>query len=183
MNNTFGHYTQRIALWHEAGHAVAAHVFGLKIISLGLNPLPHCLVNQFGADKEQLGILLCAGAAASYAAFGFEWGQDNDYKIASQLGDLQVFRSKAHAFVKEHYDAIQHVVDELAGDYNPDVAERRVSQIRPQDPRYDALTELVEKSRPSKLLQSALGVAAGLQVKYPKAAARLASVGARLRFS
>jgi hypothetical protein len=148
-----------------------------------LSPIPHCLVNQYGADKEQLGVLLCAGAAASHAAFGHEWGQDNDYKIASQLGDLQVFKAKAHEFVIEHYDAIQHVVDELAGEYNPDALEKRVSQIRVQDPRYETLTELVEKSRPSKALQHALGVAARLQVKFPKAAASLARLGAKLRLT
>lgn len=180
MNNEkLRQYKSRIALWHEAGHAVVAHHLGLKVVSLGLTPLPHCLVDQAGVDNDDLGLLLCAGAAASDLAFGFEWGYHNDYEIAESIGDLETYRANARQFVRQHAAEIQYVVDLLSADIDDD--EARFNPLGPADPVAISLEILVEESAPSKTLIKALGIAAGFQTKHPKIAGFLAKAGARLR--
>jgi hypothetical protein len=181
MNNTkLRQYKSRIALWHEAGHAVVAHHLSLNVISLGLSPLPHCLVDQAGVDNDDLGLLLCAGAAASDLAFGFEWGYHNDYEIAQSIGDLETYRARAREFVREHAAEIQHIVD-LLGDDACDEDEARFNPLGPADPVGISLEIQVEESAPSKKLVRALSIAASFQCKYPKASALFAKAGAKLR--
>ena len=179
MNNNLRRYKSRIALWHEAGHAAVAHHLGLKVISLGLLPLPHCLVDQAGVDNDDLGLLLCAGAAATDLAFGFEWGWHNDYEIAKSIGDLEKYRAAARAFVKEHASEIQYIVDLLEAERDED--EKRFPELGPANPVAISLELLVEESAPSDKLIKALAVAAAFQNKHPKVAAFFAKAGAKLR--
>lgn len=203
MNNQFYAHrfnSPRIALWHEAAHAVAAHVLGRRVYSLGLDPLPHCLVNQIGLSKEDQGLLLCAGAAACIHAFGQPWGQHNDYAIAEKLGDLEEFKAKALEFVREYESEILFVVDQLAkdtyadrkyltrvygklyfgNDHNYNSGERDVVRLSDCHPAVEPLTKLVSRATPGKKLKWFLRKYASFQLANPAVISKFAKASARL---
>jgi hypothetical protein len=175
---------RRFALWHEAGHAVAAMSMGLKIVSFGLLPVPHCLVDHKRATKEQMGIPLCAGAMLNQHIFGFTWGHGNDFEMARTLGDLGVFKEKALALVKQNEQKAKLIVEALATEKSiPMVTQERECAVLPvTNPEHQLTLDAIRKASPSKRMIVALDVMARAQMKFPKAAAALASVSARLRW-
>lgn len=134
------HDSDRVALWHEAGHAIAALHYGRKVLSYGLDPLPHCLVNSLLLSKHKKGILLCAGAAMTEVVYGFEWGGDcTDWKMAEALGDLETFKKEARELVLKYRSEAKYLVDERLG--------RNCSLSSWEDDPEDHIRELSEDSR------------------------------------
>ena len=191
----------RIALWHEAGHAVAAMSMGLKIKSLGLYPMPHCLVDHRGATNEEIGILLCAGAMMTSHIYGIEWGTHTDYKMAESLGDLKEFKEKALALVTEHCAKARLIVDLLAngtrasGDnlvvrfgnklflrddhclYYP---EHPCALLEEGSDDHAAVSEMVSKTAPSGFMVKSIRFMANLNIKHPAKMAKLSALSAKL---
>jgi hypothetical protein len=175
---------RRVALWHEAGHAVAAMSMGLKIVSFGLLPIPHCLVDHKRATKEQMGILLCAGAMLNQHIFGFTWGHGTDFEMAKELGDLEKFKTEALALVKANEQKAKLIVETLCDQKQiPMATQERSCDVLPKsDPEHDATVAAIAKASPSPLMIKTLGFMARAQMKFPKAAAALASASAKLRW-
>ena len=189
----------RIALWHEAGHAVAAMSMGLKIKSLGLNPTPHCLVDHKGAASDDIGVLLCAGAMMTSHVYGIEWGSETDYAMAASIGDLSAFREKALVLVTENCAKGRTIVDLLArgtaasGDnlvarygnklfladdhclYYPEAPS---TTLCPDSADYAELEAMVIKTAPSGVTVKAIKAMEFLNINYPTAMAKLAAVSA-----
>ena len=175
---------RRVALWHEAGHAVAAMSMGLKIVSFGLLPIPHCLVDHKRASKEQMGILLCAGAMLNQHIFGFTWGHHTDFEMAKELGDLEEFKAKALALVKDNEQKAKLIVETICEEKRIPMAiqERSCDALPMSDAEHDATVAAIAQASPSERMIRALGIMAQAQMKFPKAAVALARASAKLRW-
>lgn len=141
---TTARFGNRVAMWHEAGHAVVAMHLGVKVFYYGLSPLPHCLVMPVGLSKHNKGVLLCAGAAMTKAMYGQEWGGDcADWRMAEALGDLEVFKAEAYELCLKLLPEAKYLVQQRMG------VEKRPEHLDPQwwgnDPEQD-LPELTQDS-------------------------------------
>ncbi len=174
-------YGGRVAMWHEAGHAVAAIKLRVKVRYLGLDPLPHCLVNQAGLTKHQKGVLLCAGAAMTKVVYGFEWGGTAaDYPMAEALGDLEEFKREAYALAYELVAEAKFLVEGRMGtwadaprpafygkDWYVDDVEATFPDLQPHDEHYAACVRVVEKARLGKFGRKAVMAMAKFQMAKP----------------
>ena len=193
MMHALQRYPERVAMWHEAGHAVVAMHYGLKVWSYGLDPLPHCLVNSLTLNKHQKGVLLCAGAAMTKVLYGFEWGGDvTDWKMAQTLGDLDVFKTEAEVLVEQYLPAAKFLVEGRLGKFEDDPRRREygpewvewlgpnpeadVDDLATDNPHYAVCVRAVEKARLGETGKAVLGKAASLQMARPKLAANLAAL-------
>ena len=170
----------RIALWHEAGHAAVAHFLGLKVVSIGIYPIPHCLVDHSGVSDDEYALLLCAGAAAAKQYCGWEWGCHNDYELASTLGDLEVYKARADEFVRKHASEIQHIVDTLDPE-GKHLDNTRFPELGHADPVAISIELLLEESAPSAKLAKSIALVAAWQTRFPKAASSLHRLVARAK--
>lgn len=192
---------RRIALWHEAGHAVAAMAMGLPIKSLGIYPMPHCLVDHKGVSDEDMGILLCAGAMMTSHIYNIEWGTDTDYKMASALGDLDHFRAKALELVKANCGKARLIVDELSAGTrsgSENLVLRYGSKLFLRDdhclyypelpcevleagtPEHTEVVSMVEATRPNKITVKVIRFLANMNIKHPAKMAKLSALTAKL---
>lgn len=104
--------SDRMIMWHEAGHAVAAMHYGRTVISCDVEPIPHCLVNSLFMSKNDKGVMLCAGAAMTQLVFGREIGGDvSDWAMAEKLGDLKHFKREAKYLCLQYMDEARYIVD------------------------------------------------------------------------
>jgi hypothetical protein len=172
------HYQQRIAMWHEAGHAIAAMHFGRKIHSYGISPIPHCLINSLFMTKHQKGILLCAGAAMTKIIFGFEWGGDcTDWKMAEALGDLDEFKAEAEEICKKYKSQAKYLTETRMGgntslhswETNP---EDGIRDLTEDMPFYDKCIEAAENAKLSDRSYKAILLMARFQIKWPRFTAK-----------
>jgi hypothetical protein len=156
---------------------------GLKVVSFGLSPIPHCLVDQTSCTDEQMGILLCAGAMMNERIFGFTWGHHTDFEMAKELGDLEEFKAKARALVKEHESKAKLIVETISGQRDiPMVTQERFCEVLPADhPQHDEILESISKWSPSKAMVKAIGLMAQWQMAFPQAAANLHRIVARAK--
>ena len=176
------HYQSRVAMWHEAGHAIAAMHYGRKIFSYGTYPIPHCMVNSFLLNNEQKGILLCAGAAMTKIIYGYEWGGDcTDWKMAEGLGDIEHFKTEAEKLCRKYLSEAKYLVeyrmgtDESLDNWEPS----REEQIRDMDessPIYEQTMDAAENAHFPEWLDKALHRYAMWQIKYPRFAALIAKI-------
>ena len=169
----------RIAMYHEAGHAIAAMHFGRKIHSYGLDPLPHCLVNSLFLGKRRKGILLCAGAAMTEAIYGFEWGGDcTDWKMAEALGDLESFKKEARELTLKYKSEAKYLVEERMGrncslSSWEDDPEDHIREMSEDSPLYEECIEAAEKAHLPKRAEKLLMRMARFQIKRPAFTARI----------
>lgn len=172
-------YGNRVAMWHEAGHAVVAMHFGARVHYYGLSPLPHCLVNSLRLSKHEKGVLLCAGAAMTVLMYGYEWGADaSDYKMAETFGDLDVFKAEALALCAKLMPEAKYLVQSRLGrDVRPahvdpgfwgehDV-EDDVADMTELSPHYAACVKAAEKGVMPEWLKKTVMSFARFQMKRP----------------
>lgn len=105
---------------HEAGHALVAHHYGFDMVSFNLDPIPHCLIDQRGATRHQLGVMLCAGGAATEMIYGEPIGEYHDYKMAAILGDVEGFHIEAMSILKSNLPAFWAYEGLMFGDMHPE---------------------------------------------------------------
>jgi hypothetical protein len=163
-------YQQRIAMWHEAGHAIAAMHFGRKIHSYGIAPIPHCLINSLFLSKRQKGILLCAGAAMTKEIFGFEWGGDcTDWKMAEAIGDLEEFKAEAEKLCKQHRSEAKYLTEKRLGPSARIVGdpEDSIPDLTEDSPHYAECARAAEKAILPDWASNMLLRMAHFQIKRP----------------
>ncbi len=176
--HTMGRYQDRVAMWHEAGHAVAAMHYGRKVLSYGLDPLPHCLVNSLFLRRHRKGVLLCAGAAMTEAVYGFEWGGNcTDWKMAEALGDLETFKKEARELALKYRSEARYLVEARLGRNSSlnsweDDPEDRVREMSEDSPLYMECTDAAEKAHLPDWAGNLLMRMARFQVKRPAFTAR-----------
>lgn len=90
--------------WHEAGHAVVAHHFGMTVIAIGFSwvngensePYPSSWIQTDGFDKESVAIEFLAGSAAEILKLG-------DYDVGAHRSDIIAWRQLGCSSTIEHY--------------------------------------------------------------------------------
>jgi hypothetical protein len=179
MMHALQRYPDRVAMWHEAGHAIAAMHYGRKVLSYGLDPLPHCLVNSLFLSKHKKGVLLCAGAAMTEAVYGFEWGGDcTDWKMAEALGDLETFKKEARELVLKYKSEAKYLVEERLGRNTSlnnweDAPEDHLREMSEDSPLYKECIEAAENAHLSKWAEKLLMRMARFQIKRPAFTAKM----------
>ena len=185
-------YEARVALWHEAGHAVVAMHMGAKVLYYGLDPLPHCLVWPWGLSEHQRGVLLCAGGAVTRAVFGHEWGTETDYRMAATLGDLEVLREEAFELVTSLMSEARYLVEarmggpgkmtaksQSKGDWFYTHRAQDIEELSADHPRYAEIVKVAEKAKMGNFMKYLIAKGAAAQMKHPHLAARLSGFGDR----
>lgn len=152
---------------HEAGHAMVAYHFGLKITSFGYDPMPHCAINQRGATKEQIGILLCAGAAATIMDYGKPMGHSFDYQIAERLGDKHLFTWKALRILNDNIPKYALFKSLMNNEHDEEA-------LLPHEDGYSEILSIVTAAKPGWFTKLMLKRMARVQMKNPHLMARIA---------
>jgi hypothetical protein len=166
-------YLDRVALWHEAGHAVVANHYGAKVKRIGLDPIPHCIVRQRGLNKHQRGVMLCAGAMMTNIMYGYEWGSHTDYAMAQQYGDLSLFQAQAEKLCWLYRNDAGYIVDMLSD--GP--ASREIVSFEPRlDRPDDAFTDMVDRADLPEWQKGLVSRWAVLQMTYPKIFAAIGKI-------
>jgi hypothetical protein len=113
--------------WHEAGHAVVAHSFGMSVWAIGLSwvngldndPNPTTWIATNGFDKEQIAVQLGAGMAAeviklgNYNAMSFGSDVRQWKKLQCVLPTLDDYVHKAIEILKERDAALVRIHERL----------------------------------------------------------------------
>ena len=174
---------ERVALMHEAGHAVASFHYGLRVFAMDLDPLPYVLVNSLWLSKHQKGVLLAAGGAMTKVVYGFEWGGDaSDYKMAAALGDLEEFKAEAEELVSQYLAEAKFLVEGRLGkleddprlqEYGPSYVEwlgpnpeAALPDLSTDSPNYAAYKRVVEKAHLGRRGKALVAKAATFQVAH-----------------
>lgn len=145
-------FEDRVLMYHEAGHAVAAMHYGKKILSIGIHEMPHCLINPLGLTRHQKGVLLAAGAMMTKEVFGVEYGTATDYAMAKELGDLEEFKAEASKICKKMLPAATTIVHGRLGE--PD--KYSLDHGRVKAPMTPELQEIIKGTRLSRFLRKAI---------------------------
>jgi hypothetical protein len=90
--------------WHEAGHAVVAHHFGMTVLAIGFSwpsglngePYPSSWIPTDGFDKEQVAVELFAGMAAELLKLG-------DHDVSARKSDVHQWQGLGCVSPPEHY--------------------------------------------------------------------------------
>ena len=151
---------------HEAGHAIIAYHYGLEMKSLGINPFPHCLVSQKGASAEQVGVMLCAGAAAEELMYGKATGHYWDYQMAEEFGCVTTFTDKAAEIIAARWGEFCVIEQYLFGKPHPQA-------LRPYDEGWEQVVDYILSAEPSPTTRWMLKRMISLQTRYPKLMAKM----------
>jgi len=90
--------------WHESGHAVVGHHFGMQILAVGFSrpngpdcePYPSTWVPTDGFDADKVATQLLAGSAAEIVKLG-------DFDIMACNSDVRAFTKLQCASSRDHY--------------------------------------------------------------------------------
>jgi hypothetical protein len=90
--------------WHEAGHAVVAHHFGMTVLAIGFSwvrgehrePNPSSWIPTVGFDKDSVAIELFGGVAAEILKLG-------DYDVMAHNSDASDWRELGCSSSADHY--------------------------------------------------------------------------------
>jgi len=154
---------------HEGGHAIVAHHFGLKIKSFGHDPMPHCLISQRGATKEQLGVMLCAGAAATEIMYGERIGHYYDFEMAGLLGDVEDFTQQAKDIITNRWPEFLMFEAVMFGDEHPET-------LQPNEEGWNEIYDAIQAAKPNRFVRWQLRKMVDMQTKNPQRMAKLANL-------
>lgn len=63
-------YNYRFAAHHEAGHALVTELLGGTVVSVALEPTPHCIPDVVGLCDEDIATICMGGAAGTLIDYG-----------------------------------------------------------------------------------------------------------------
>jgi len=112
--------------WHEAGHAVVAHHFAIRVNGIGFTwvkgadkePYPSAFVHLTGSDKEAEATVLMAGTAAEILKSG-DFDHNGRRSDVEKLNELHVshppdyYIGRAIEILKQRDAALRRVYEEL----------------------------------------------------------------------
>ena len=112
--------------WHEAGHAVVAHHFGIRVNGIGFTwvkgrdnePYPSAFVHLTGSDKEAEATVLMAGSAVEILKCG-DFDHNGRKKDVEKLNELHRGQPPNHyigqaiEILKQRDTALRRVYEEL----------------------------------------------------------------------
>jgi hypothetical protein len=108
---------------------------------------------------------------------GYEWGTDNDYKIASEYGDLEEFKAEALELCRLYTKEAGYLVDSLSNTW-PARREPHYDQLTVFDKNYSECLAITARAELPQWQKKLVMKWAILQSTYPK----LFSIIARIAY-
>ena len=164
----------RMAMLHEAGHAVVAMHYGKRVFSYGVDPIPHCLPISISMNTHDKGVLMCAGAMMCKHIYGEEWGGEcSDYPMARTLGDLEEFKDEASILCAKYMSEAKFLVEARLGEEEGSSYFYGIDSMSYDSPIAKQCIRAGDKARLPNWAKKLLMKWASWQIKNPKIAAKI----------
>ena len=119
-------YSYRLAAHHEAGHALVTELLGGAVVSVALEPTPHCIPDVMGLCDEDIATICMGGAAGTLIKYGTMGPCELDVIAANVYTDDHLAAlERAKSLIEGSRQRFDAKVCELLAELGPDRASEK----------------------------------------------------------